>query len=317
MGSIDLYSDFNEEFDAQQGDLEQDDDGNRANNTNGSDQENGNINGSDQEGKQEVDAGIKVKKPKRKLVTLNAEKLKGPRGIVAIDDFFQNVKLKGKGHEKEDLNEVMKRLEHWSHRMFPKYHFDDSLTKIERLGRKKEISLHMTRYRLGQLTKDDENQVLSDNDNDNEMEDTLAHELPVDEFEDMLNQQIALSTTTNRINNTTSNNESSVGQLNMSQISSSTQIHRPVSQSIIPKDTSSSSSQDIFSQLKNSTQPQNQLTDEQKARIEENRKRAMEIRAAKMKELEAKKLKEAEEKKSKEAEVPERTINIEIDDDFC
>lgn len=301
MSSIDLFRDFNDEDDAQYGDEE--DDIERENLENGIEQENGNEDaGSDNDVKQEVDAAIKIKKPKRKLVTLNAERLKGPRGIIAIDDFFKNIKLKGKGYEKDDLNEVMKRLEHWSHRMFPKYHFDDSLTKIERLGRKKEIALHMTRYRLGQLVQEDDNRVMSDNEDDR-MEDTLAHELPVDEFEDMLNQQIALSSVSHRSN---TNNDASISHLNMSSVSTSTQIHKPVSQET-----------PLFSQPSQTVAPQSksQLTDEQKARIEENRKKAMALRAAKMKELEEKRLKEIEEQKLKEQSQP--TIHIEIDDDFC
>lgn len=302
MSSIDLFRDFNDEDDAQYGD--EDDDIDRENLEPGNEQENGNENaGSDNDGKQEVDPAVKIKKPKRKLVTLNAERLKGPRGIIAIDDFFKNIKLKGKGYEKDDLNEVMKRLEHWSHRMFPKYHFDDSLTKIERLGRKKEIALHMTRYRLGQLEQEDDNRVLSDNEDDR-MEDTLANELPVDEFEDMLNQQIALSSVSHRSN---TNNDASISQLNMSSVSTSTQIHnKPMSQE-----------PPVFSQPSQTVaqQPKSQLTDDQKARIEENRKKAMALRAAKMKELEEKRLKEIEEQKLKERSQP--TINIEIDDDFC
>ncbi|XP_070492501.1 protein TIPIN homolog [Chironomus tepperi] len=303
MSSIDLFKDFNDDDDARYGDDDDDDiDRDNQNNENGQESDNKNA-GSDNEGRQEVDPAIKIKKAKRKLVTLNAERLKGPRGIIAIDDFFKNIKLKGKGYEKDDLNEVMKRLEHWSHRMFPKYHFDDSLAKIEMLGRKKEIATHMSRYRLGQLTQEDENQVLSDVEDDR-MEDTLAHELPVDEFEDMLNQQIALTSTTHR-----SNNDASVSQLNMSSVSTSTQIHnKPMTQE--PETP-------LFSQPSQVefTQTKPQLTDEQKARIEENRKRAMAIRAAKMKEMEEKRLKEAEELKLKEQSQP--TINIEIDDDFC
>jgi hypothetical protein len=46
--------------------------------------------------------------------------------------------------------------------MFPKYNFDDSLAAIERLG-KKEVNTHMVRYRMGQLTKDDDDsRILSD-----------------------------------------------------------------------------------------------------------------------------------------------------------
>lgn len=313
MTSIDLYEDFNEEDDARFGDFDDHEDGNAVNRSNsGSDQENANNNGEYNEGKQEVDAGIKPTKPKRKLVTLNAERLKGPRGIIAIDDFFQNVKLKGKGYEKEDLNDVMKRLEHWCHRMFPKYHFDDALGKIERLGRKKEIALHMTRYRLGQLTQEDDNKVLSDNEeNDERMEDSLAHELPVDEFEDMLNQQIALSNTGNRVmNNTTASNNTTIGNLNLSSVSTSTQMNHKTNLMFQQCQATTSISQDeIFSQLKQSSQPKPQLTDEQRARIEENRKKALAIRAAKLKELEEKRQKEQVEESASN-----QSNNIEVED---
>lgn len=109
MSSIDLYTDFNDELDARAGDS--DGDGNAR----GSDGDQQNI-GSDDGQKQEVQPKIKVVKAKRKLNTLNIEKLKGPRGIIAIDDFFENMKFRGKGYEKEDLDSVMKRLEHWAHR---------------------------------------------------------------------------------------------------------------------------------------------------------------------------------------------------------
>lgn len=105
MTSIDLFQDFNEEYDRGMGDREDEDiedqDGQNADGNNTS------------EAKKDVDSGLKIVKVKRKLVTLNAERLKGPRGIIAIDDFYKNIKLKGRGHEKEDLTEIMKRLEHW------------------------------------------------------------------------------------------------------------------------------------------------------------------------------------------------------------
>lgn len=108
--SIDLYNDFNDELDARAGDsdgedAQRDSEGDNQNNV-----------GSDGEQRQAVQPKIKVVKAKRKLNTLNIEKLKGPRGIIAIDEFFENIKFKGKGYEKEDLDSVMKRLEHWAHR---------------------------------------------------------------------------------------------------------------------------------------------------------------------------------------------------------
>lgn len=107
MDSIDLYGDFTEEADEQANYFEENDpDGNQE----AADE---NDKGSD---KETVDPKLKVVKIKRKVPTLNAERLKGPRGIIAIDDFFKDIKFKGKGYEKQDLDEVMKRLEHWAHR---------------------------------------------------------------------------------------------------------------------------------------------------------------------------------------------------------
>lgn len=109
--SIDLYNDFNDELDARAGDSDDDGGGQRN-----SDDDNQNNVGSDGEQRQEVQPKIKVMKAKRQMNTLNVLKLKGPRGIIAIDESFENIKFKGKGYEKEDLDSVMKRLEHWAHR---------------------------------------------------------------------------------------------------------------------------------------------------------------------------------------------------------
>jgi TIMELESS-interacting protein len=238
------------------------------------------------------------------------------------------VKLKGKGYERDDLNEVMKRLEFWSHRMFPKYHFDDSLTAIERLGRKKEISVHMSRYRLGQLLpENDEKMLMSDDEKDkNNLEDSLAQELPVDEFEEMLNQQIALSATHNKLNLTTAstssqNNDTSFSNLSgISRIPSSTQ--NPINSTQKSSKDSQMNQSQMFDSLKESeTSKQKsavQLTDEQKKKIEENRQRAMAIRAAKLKEAEEmKRQKEKEQEEMKKQTEKEQTKHtIEIDDDF-
>ena len=40
-----------------------------------------------------------------------------------------------------DLDRVMKRLEHWGHRLFPKLDFDDFLERLEKLGTKKKVWL--------------------------------------------------------------------------------------------------------------------------------------------------------------------------------
>lgn len=110
--SIDLYNDFNEEFDAQAGDYDEGED-----NREGSPKPDEDVNGDPVDpDKEKVEPKIKIVKVKKKLVTLNVERLKGPRGIIAVEDFFEKMKFKGKGYEKQDLDEVMKRLEHWAHR---------------------------------------------------------------------------------------------------------------------------------------------------------------------------------------------------------
>lgn len=111
MASIDLYADFNEELDARA------DDNVDEFGRNPDDSEDGNENGGDGgENKEVVDPKLKIVRIKRKIPTLNVERLKGNRGIVAVDDFFKDIKFKGSGYEKQDLNEVMSRLEHWAHR---------------------------------------------------------------------------------------------------------------------------------------------------------------------------------------------------------
>jgi TIMELESS-interacting protein len=74
---------------------------------------------------------------------LNLERLRGPRGIAHLDDMFKDFKFHGKGYEKYDLDRVMKGLEHWAHRLYPRFQFDDCLEKIEKLGQKKAVQVNM------------------------------------------------------------------------------------------------------------------------------------------------------------------------------
>lgn len=49
----------------------------------------------------------------------------------------------GKGHEKEDLDMVLKKLEHWAYRLYPKFAFHDCLKKIETLGKKRPVMVNI------------------------------------------------------------------------------------------------------------------------------------------------------------------------------
>lgn len=70
---------------------------------------------------------------------LDPARLMGPRGILALQSELKGVKLKGRGSEMQDLELIMGRLQHWAHRLFPSYTFDDCLDKLEKLGTKKNV----------------------------------------------------------------------------------------------------------------------------------------------------------------------------------
>ncbi|XP_048736441.2 TIMELESS-interacting protein-like isoform X2 [Ostrea edulis] len=86
-----------------------------------------------------------VRRPQPKL---DASRLTGERGIPILPKVFQDVKFKGKGHEAGDLQIIMRYLEHWAHRLFPKMPFDEVLERIEKLGTKNEVKTCIKRMRL-------------------------------------------------------------------------------------------------------------------------------------------------------------------------
>nr|XP_016935505.1 protein TIPIN homolog [Drosophila suzukii] len=135
--------------------------------------------------------------PKKRAVRnprprLTVETLRGPRGIQTIEDYFKDIKFKGKGYEKSDLDEVMRRLQHWGHRMYPTYTFDDVLNNIERLGKKKPLQVHMTRYRLGQLEDMRAHEAEAMDEGQDDQPEGAGDE-PFDEFDALLGEQIAMS----------------------------------------------------------------------------------------------------------------------------
>lgn len=121
---------------------------------------------------------------------MNVERLKSDRGIHTVENYFKNFKFRGKGYEREDLNAMMKRLEHWAHRLYPNYTFDDFVSQVEKLGRKKEFQTHMYRYRHG-LLEDLSKDKAPEGDEANE---AAANEMtgvePIDELDEIIDQQI-------------------------------------------------------------------------------------------------------------------------------
>lgn len=192
--------------------------------------------------------------------------------------------------------------------MFPKYNFDDTLAAVERLGKKREVAVHMTRYRLDQLTKDDD-RILSDDEGaegNRHREDHLTDDVPMDEFEALIDEQIALSTVQARTN-VTSNDKSFDDISGISALNSSS-TKENVSQRI--SSSTPHPSQPSSSQTQQQSTSQD-ITDEIRARIAENKRKALAI-------LEKRKKEEEEKIRKKHLEERLRTqeiSNINIDDD--
>ncbi|XP_045864516.1 TIMELESS-interacting protein [Meles meles] len=85
---------------------------------------------------------------KRNIPKLDAQRLISERGLPALRHVFDKVKFKGKGHEAEDLKTLIRHMEHWAHRLFPKLQFEDFIDRVEYLGSKKEVQTCLKRIRL-------------------------------------------------------------------------------------------------------------------------------------------------------------------------
>ncbi|XP_040595616.1 TIMELESS-interacting protein [Mesocricetus auratus] len=85
---------------------------------------------------------------KRNLPKLDATRLTSERGLPALRHVFDKIKFKGKGHEAEDLKTLIRHMEHWAHRLFPKLQFEDFIDRVENLGNKKEVQTCLKRIRL-------------------------------------------------------------------------------------------------------------------------------------------------------------------------
>ncbi|XP_053574504.1 TIMELESS-interacting protein [Bombina bombina] len=85
---------------------------------------------------------------KRPLPKLDANRLTSQRGLPALRHIFDSTKFKGKGHEAEDLKTLIRQMENWAHRLFPKLQFEDFLARLETLGNKKEVQTCLKRIRM-------------------------------------------------------------------------------------------------------------------------------------------------------------------------
>lgn len=237
------------------------------------------------DGGDDLEAGIKIE-PKRRAVRnpqlrLNAERLIGERGVHRLEDAFKDIRFRGKGHEAADLDAVMKRIEHWAHRLYPRYNFDDFLATAEKLGRKRQVQTHMYRYRQGLLEPQarDGAEAAGDAAAGNESDTDRCE--PIDEFDDLIGQQIEKYRTapprTPAAHRTTFDDTT----FNALRGSNTTAPGTPSFVGRAPVEQSTPAYMDDFRPLppdtpKQQPPPPQQLTAEQMARIAENRRLAQE-----------------------------------------
>lgn len=109
---------------------------------------------------------VVTQKPKRVLLKLDLEKLFSDRGLSAIPSHIKPLKLRGKGHELDDITKICRAYEHWAHRLYPKMTFKDVLEKVEHLGLKnrrkcynKKMEIYEEHRRMAVITgKDSDNE---------------------------------------------------------------------------------------------------------------------------------------------------------------
>lgn len=206
---------------------------------------------------------VEVKIKRRRDVIRPIDRFMGDRGLQSVGEYYKGIKYKGKGHETEDINAIMSRMQHWAHRAFPKMKFDDALTVVEGLTKKRIIQTHMNKYRMDMLQP-----AIIPSDDQVEDEPGLEGVQPMDEFDDMLGDQIEQMTKVqNRIAHSTALNNTSMMNQSDCSLGVSAIPHTPVQVRQAPQATAAA------------------LTSDQMAKIAENRLKALE--RLKQKQLEA------------------------------
>ncbi|KAJ7685237.1 replication fork protection component Swi3-domain-containing protein [Mycena polygramma] len=80
-----------------------------------------------------------AKKPKKKTMRLDEGRLLGDSGFPQLIDDTKNIKIKGKGHEAADLNRLLQVYQFWTHKLYPKTPFKDTVDRVEKLCHSKRM----------------------------------------------------------------------------------------------------------------------------------------------------------------------------------
>ncbi|EKM55360.1 uncharacterized protein PHACADRAFT_173471 [Phanerochaete carnosa HHB-10118-sp] len=89
-------------------------------------------------GKKKQGDGLEGNK-KRKIAKLDEARLLGSDGFPALINQAKGFKPRGKGHEVSDLNRLLQMYQFWTHKMYPKATFHDSVQRVEKLCHSKRM----------------------------------------------------------------------------------------------------------------------------------------------------------------------------------
>ncbi|GAA5830320.1 hypothetical protein JCM3766R1_002868 [Sporobolomyces carnicolor] len=93
------------------------------------------------------DEDLAPAKKRRVVAKMDETRLLGPSGFPKLIQDIQRVKLKGKGHEAQDLKRVLSMYQLWTHQMYPKTNLRDTLASVEKLCHKRSAQRALKTYK--------------------------------------------------------------------------------------------------------------------------------------------------------------------------
>ncbi|KAF9218318.1 Swi3-domain-containing protein [Gyrodon lividus] len=87
------------------------------------------------------------KKERKKLAKLDETRLVGPEGFPQLIKDTKGFKPKGKGHEHTDLNRILQVYQFWTHKMYPKTPFKETVNRVEKLCHSKRMQVRLSVWR--------------------------------------------------------------------------------------------------------------------------------------------------------------------------
>ncbi|PPQ63068.1 hypothetical protein CVT24_005923 [Panaeolus cyanescens] len=83
------------------------------------------------------------KKAKRRVMKLDENRLLGPSGFPQLIKMTKDFKIKGKGHEAY-LNRLLQVYQFWTHQLYPKTPFKDTVERIEKLTHSRRMNVSLS-----------------------------------------------------------------------------------------------------------------------------------------------------------------------------